>query len=448
MSEITIQTSCGRIKGTVRDGIAVFQGIDYASCERFEEAVPINSWDAVYDATRRGSVCPQRSCRLASVIGEEKGTSIDEKRLCLTVYAPENAAPGSLAVMVWVHGGSYLTGGSEEQRYSGERLVRKGNVLVVKISYRLGALGYLWLPEENIGNLGLKDQITALQWIQDHISGFGGDPSRITVFGQSAGAHSVASLIASSVEKPLFKRAVLQSPPLGINISPRKASRIAKEFLKLLAEARESKEASNGKAGGKINGKTGEKIEVKAGGKILQKPAIKILREASIDEILDAQEAIVAKNPVLAFMPILKEPTRIPEAIIKGRLQVVCGYAAQDASPFLKPAMDRLFGTKAGNAIVSFITKRVFAAPIEKYTEKLRKAGLQADIYHISWAPKGNPLGSCHCIELPFILGFKEDWTEAGMLEGITDLEYEKLSELFLEAWTDFANYGKFTELV
>lgn len=406
MLDTRLSTSCGPIRGIVRDGIRIFRGIDYARCERFRPAERIDSWDGEYDATDYGTVAPQLSCRLASVIGAEKGAVVDEHRLCLSIYSPEGAE--NLPVMVWIHGGAFLTGGSEERRYSGERLVKAGNVVVVKISYRLGALGYLWMPEKGVGNLGLEDQRTALEWIHDHISDFGGDPARITVFGQSAGAHSVAALIASSKGRLSFQRAILQSPPLGMYISQKKAERIKRKFLRLLEEDPFT---------------------------------------ASVDKILEVQASMSSKSLVPLFQPVLDDVTGIPSELESDKLKIVCGYTAQDASPFLRKVLGPLFATGVGRAVVNYATKSVFASAIDQYVEKLRKHGFDARTYFISWAPKGNPLGSCHCIEMPFLLGFYEDWTEAAMLQKTTREEYERLSGIFLKAWTGFADGDNFTEL-
>lgn len=404
MQDTLLNTSCGPIKGLTRNGIRIFRGIDYARCERFSPAVKVSSWEGIYDATDYGTVCPQLSCRLASVIGAEKGSVIDEHRLCLSIYSPEGAK--DLPVMVWIHGGAYLTGGSEEKRYSAERLVRTGNVVVVKISYRLGALGYLWMPEKGIANLGLRDQETALEWIHEYISDYGGNPSEVTVFGQSAGAHSLAALIAASGDRKLFRRAILQSPPLGMAASSKKAERTTRKFLRALG---------------------------------------KDPFTASIDEILKAQAEVSSGSPAPVFIPIVEDVTGIPGKLASGDISIVCGYTRDDASPFVRKIIGPLFGTRLGNAIVKAATKSVFSAPVDKYVEKLKSRGINAEKYFMTWAAEGNPYGSCHCIEMPFLLGFYEDWRDAAMLQGMTREEYDRMSRILLKAWTGFANGEIFT---
>lgn len=407
MQESLLHTSCGPIMGIVRNGIRIFRGIDYARCERFAPAIPVESWEGTYDARDYGTVCPQRSCRLASVIGAEKGAVIDENRLCLSVYAPEGAV--KLPVMVWIHGGAFLTGGSEEKRYSGERLVEAGNVVVVKISYRLGALGFLWMPDKGLANLGLEDQRTALQWVRRNIADYGGNPDDITVFGQSAGAFSIAALIASSDGDLPMRRAILQSSPFGMPSSRERAERVTRKFLTTLG---------------------------------------KDPYTASIDEILDAQAEVSRKSLSPSFLPILDDPACIPQSLAGSGLEVVCGYTRDDASPFVRKAIGPFFGKPLGRAVVKAVTDSVFRKPSDRYIESLRSMGIDASGYYITWAPKGNPYGSCHCIEMPFILGFHDDWKDSAMMQGCTREEYESMSRIFLEAWTGFANGKGFGKLV
>lgn len=403
MVQTSINIGNASIIGVERNGIRIFRGITYATCERFSEAVKCGFGDGVTMATDHGTVTPQRSCRLASVIGEEKGSIVDENRLCLSIYTPAGAK--DLPVMVWIHGGSYVTGGSEEKRYSGERLVETGNLVVVKISYRLGVFGYLWKPEEGIGNLGLKDQTTALEWIQENISAFGGDPSKVTLFGQSAGGHSVASLIATVGNRGLFSQAILQSPPLGMSLSEKAATKNCRKFTRLLG---------------------------------------KDPREASLDELLDVQERMCRSKATMPFMPVIPDCTDVPSGT---NIRVVAGYATEDVSPFLRKALGPLMPTAFGRSILHWATGNVFRKPAEKYVAKLNDHGLCASLYRISWAPKDSPLGACHCIEMPFILGFFEDWKDALMLKGITREEYDRISEIFLRTWTGFANGTDFTQL-
>lgn len=399
-----VKTPNGDFRGNVEDGIKIFRGINYANCERFQKPEPMNAWYGEYDATQRGTVCPQRSERMASEIGDEFGSTMGENELHLSIYSPEKAH--KCPVMVWIHGGSYLKGGSEERRYSGRRLVKTGNLIVVKISYRLGALGYLWWNKGE-KNLGLEDQKLALEWIYNNISYFGGDKNNICLFGQSAGAHSIASIIADCQSTPPFKRVIMQSPPLGLIMKPKKASHIAKLFLNKLG---------------------------------------KDPYKADIEEILDAQTSLKKLNKGVPFMPVLNDCSDIPATIVKANIEMVVGYASYDSSPLLKKSLGPLFNTFIGKSVIDYFTKTVFIKPIEDYVRKAQSLGLKAQTYIWDWYPQGSPLKACHSIELPFILGNYEDWKDTSMLNGLSKEEYDKISDRCLKAWTNFAIKGEFTD--
>lgn len=413
MRNTQVNTPQGSVIGTLADGIRTFRGIPFARYERFCKSVLSEPWAEPFDATDYGVMCPQHSQRLAAILEEDGPLRIEEGTLCCSVYAPEEAR--NLPVMVWVHGGSYITGGSEDPRYGAERLVRTGNVVVVKLSYRLGALGYLWMPQIGAQNLGLEDQKLGLQWVRDNISSFGGDPANVTVFGQSAGAQSIAAL-ASNGAAALFQKAILQSAPLGIKESRKEATKIAKAFV---GELR------------KLVGRPLNSVEDE-----------ELLRSAPVNFILAAQDRVLRMGlkKGMTFMPVLDEYAAVPAESVK----LVAGYALQDASPFLAGVLGRRLTTALGRAAVDYVTRKIFSRPAERYMRKCRAAGLQAQTYRFKWFPKGNPFGACHCIELPFLLGEYEDWEGAQMLVGMTREEFDAKSAAVLNAWTGFARTGEF----
>jgi para-nitrobenzyl esterase len=198
------------------DGVLIrARGIPYATAERYAAPVPAPKHSEVCDATRRGPVCPQFPSRLEYVTGPVvDGLARSEQCQVLSVTAPCDAQ--GLPVMVWFHGGAYLSGSGEAPKYDPDALVEEGRVVVVTVSYRLGIFGYLNPHPDGEENLGLRDQILALRWIRENIAAFGGDPSQVTIFGQSAGGDSVMSLILSVGTTGLFHRAILQSAPLGL----------------------------------------------------------------------------------------------------------------------------------------------------------------------------------------------------------------------------------------
>ena len=231
----TVNTRNGSVAGTHGSdaSVAVFRGIPYAAPPvgnlRFAPPARPASWTGVRDATMFGANCPQ------NIVTERKPWThefmahgpVSEDCLFLNVWTPAVGARQKLPVYVYLHGGGFNEGSGSIAVYDGEGLARKG-VVVVTVNYRLGALGFLAHPEltresphRASGNYGLLDQIAALQWVRDNIAAFGGDPARVTLGGQSAGAMSVISLIASPLAKGLFQRAAIESgllAPVGTQL--------------------------------------------------------------------------------------------------------------------------------------------------------------------------------------------------------------------------------------
>jgi len=225
------QTTGGAILGVERRGLHMWRGIPYASAGRFELPRPA-SWGGVRDASAFGPVAPQD--REGQFIGPAKGVPMAEDCLTLNVIAPPDAA--GLPVMVFVHGGAYSVGSSREVRHLGEGLVRSG-VVFVNLNYRLGALGYLDFSRYGFAsNLGLRDQVAALQWVRDNIRAFGGDPDNVTLFGESAGGNAVTTLMTVPSARGLFARAIAQSPPPNAIYSPEVAAEWAEEYVEVLSQ--------------------------------------------------------------------------------------------------------------------------------------------------------------------------------------------------------------------
>jgi para-nitrobenzyl esterase len=325
----------------------------------------------------------------------------------LSVTAPSDAS--GLPVMVWLHGGAYVSGGGEAPKYDADELARQGRVVVVRVSYRLGVLGYL--SPSGTDNLGLRDQILAVQWVHDNIEALGGDPERVTVFGQSAGADSVFSLMLCEETTGLFQRAIMQSAPLGI---------------------RDDRDAMTA--------------------------AMRSAASAySPEELMDAQTAAAVAagrfgligglpfGPITGLDPLLpasETEKRLADAA--RRIELLIGYTRNDGGPFV--AMDPRFarakrigpvGKVVERAAAASMTRRVFSAPARRLAKAWRAYGGRCGTYRVDWSP--GPMGACHCIELPLLFD-RPAWVDAPLLGGrpVDD----RLAETMRRNWSGFAHDG------
>jgi len=211
-------TSLGIVRGRDLGAVVHVSNLPYAQAptgaKRFALPQPLPAWQGVRDATGPTPVPPQLASRLAAVMGDYPAAQ-SEDCLKLDIWIPKEVAR-PLPVMVFIHGGAFMTGGGGLPCYDAAVLAQRGQVIVVTVSYRLGMLGFLTLKNISPSNLGLHDQIAALRFIRREIACFGGDADRITTVGQSAGALSIAALLANPDCHDLFQQAVLFSTPLGL----------------------------------------------------------------------------------------------------------------------------------------------------------------------------------------------------------------------------------------
>jgi para-nitrobenzyl esterase len=230
-------TTLGDLRGATEGGVGVWRGVPYAEQpvgeRRFRAPAPARPWAGVRDALEHGPLPPQSKSFVGG--GRDDPKVRDEACLTLTVWSPDTSA--SLPVMVWIPGGAFVYGAGQFQLYNGSRLAANGNVVVVNITYRIGVFGGFELGDlgdEFDDNLALRDQLAALRWIRDNIGAFGGDPDRVTVFGESAGATSVLALLVSPAAEGLFSRAIAQSPALPLIADRETRAEQAQEFLRRL----------------------------------------------------------------------------------------------------------------------------------------------------------------------------------------------------------------------
>ncbi len=230
-----VRTLAGVVRGHASRGVAAFLGIPYGHVPaRFRPADAVAPWSGVHDATRFGPVATQRLGAAANPVASS------EQCLSVNVWSPTTANPTSrLPVLVWVHGGANVSGASIQPIYDGQRFARSG-VVCVTFNYRLGVFGFLELGEalgahyRGSGNNALRDQLLLLRWVRDNIAAFGGDPQRVTLAGESAGAKDVAALLAAPAARGLYHRAILESGGGRTVLSMEQAHAVSRHYLELL----------------------------------------------------------------------------------------------------------------------------------------------------------------------------------------------------------------------
>jgi para-nitrobenzyl esterase len=230
-ADVVVRTAGGQVRGVAAQNHRLFAGIPYAAAPvgqlRWAPPAAAPTWSGVRDATRPGPRCPQ------SPVTDAPSTS--EDCLYLNVSTPLDTSAAH-PVLLWIHGGGFVGGSGD--RYDPTRLVTEGNLVVVTINYRLGALGFLAHPalahDGQVGNFGLLDQQAAMRWVHDNIAGFGGDPNRVTLAGESAGAMSVCDQLASPAAVGLFQAAIIQSGPCQAQGNATAAERVSVNYAAAL----------------------------------------------------------------------------------------------------------------------------------------------------------------------------------------------------------------------
>lgn len=454
-----VQTATGRVRGCWKEGVAMFLGIPYATPPvgslRFAAPRPHPGWSGVLDAVDAGPAAPQPASVLEPVLGTLR-INQSEDCLSLNIWTPGQDG-GPFPVLLWIHGGGYGTGAGSLPWYSGEEFARNGRLVVVTINYRLGALGYLYLSgpgrdSGGNGNFGLRDQIAALQWVRDNIASFGGDPDRITVAGQSTGAHAVAALMASPAARGLFRRAILQSPPLGfLPVYPPKANRIAGIFLGALglgpgtaAELRyasvekiiaaQQSAARRERTFADITPAFGPVVD----GDVLPEPPMEALEAgAGSDVDLLIGTTHDEMTAFFAFDPAMQQARRARVVIA---MRSTCGRSSSE-DIYGAYAAARADATPA-DILTDFATDLIFRIPGIQLAEHRAAQGRPAYMYRFDWQSPVCSLRACHCLELPFCFHNFAEWQNAPMLQGADPAGLELVSQQVHRAWMSFIQSG------
>jgi para-nitrobenzyl esterase len=379
-----------------------------------------------------------------------------EDCLYLNVYAPAGARPGDRKpVLVWIHGGGYVIGSGSQAVYDGSRLVRRGDVVVVTINYRLGTLGYMDLGEQAGAdpNPGVQDQIAALRWVQENADAFGGDPGNVTIFGESAGGMSVGTLLGCPAARGLFQRAIAQSGA-----------------CQAIHHDRESSAAVTAAVLSSVG---------------LVGPHLRKLRELPVEKLLAAQQQVAIQmiatggRHLLPFQPVVDGsvlPRHPLDEVREGNARGVTLLAGTTRDEwrlfgFMDPEVRQLDAGKIaartqtrvphadGARIVAgyrasrpetdwtslwfaLESDRVFRVPAIRLAEAQAAHAPDTFMYLFTWeAPGlGGLLGSCHAVELPFVFGCT-DVPGIEMFVGASP-EAHALVDRTMDAWLAFARAG------
>jgi para-nitrobenzyl esterase len=459
-----VHTKSGALRGVEsRGAVESFLGVPYAAPPlgnlRWRPPQEATAWHGIREATHYSNPCAQLNNKHSS-----------EDCLYLNVWTPAKTFSERLPVMVWIHGGGFLSGAGSDPKYDGTLLAKKG-VVVVTINYRLGVFGFLAHPDltkesphHASGNYGLMDQLCALRWVQENIAKFGGDPHRVTVFGESAGATSIAYLLVSPLAKGLFQAAILESPSRVLLPDPElnkvtngltPMETVGTAIVPHIAEAR-----------------TWSTVDVmqraKAATDALYAPGGKGklgLRPESQVHIPDAHD-----SPWWAFVDGWVIPQQLQTLYREGNampLPILAGTNADEGSVFLRSfpvetteeyrdylrlnywpeggAMLRLYpATSAASikrAVDNIITDSLFLYGVRGIA--LAEEHKKEPVYLYRFArdsrdPKMVPLGAWHGAEVPYVFGTADPRLSPNMY----DAQDHALSEEMMNAWINFAETG------
>jgi para-nitrobenzyl esterase len=449
-SSLQVKIEAGTVEGKTSGTVRAFLGVPYAAPPvgdlRWKPPAPAAKWTGIRQARDFGPRCLQGPIYSDMVFRDAGGS---EDCLSLNVWTPAKNAKAKLAVMVWIHGGGFMAGGSSEPRQDGGVLAKQG-VVVVSMNYRLGIFGFFAHPElaaesdrKAAGNYGLLDQMAALEWVKRNIAAFGGDPANVTIFGESAGSFSVSALMASPEAKGLFHKAIGES---GAAFS---SSALPFEALAVRAQ-RDSQFASSSLGTDRLN-------ELRA------LPAAKIL-EASLQN---------AGSGTPRFAPdidgyFLPEP--LPAIFSQGKqsdIPLLAGWNHDEGSfevvhensprDSLKAAATKEFGAKAEQflqlypgpddaqarrSLEDFAGDRFIAWSTWKWLEAQTTTGRQPAYRYrfdlgLPHAPEAPAPGAYHSAEIEYVFGMLD--SKAGLPWRPED---RALSELMQKYWISFARTG------
>jgi len=423
--EPIVEVTAGRIRGARVDGAVRFLSVPYAAPplgeRRYLRPQPHPPWAGVRDALTPGASAPQHTpeggrlegLELGALIGE--GAVPGEDFLAANIWTPDPAAVG-LPVMVFIHGGAFLFGSKDAPIYDGAAFARSG-VVLISINYRLGLEGFVHIPGGD-SNLGLRDQLAALEWVRDTAAAFGGDAANVTVFGESAGAMTISDLVASPLAKGLFRRAIVQSGHGALVRSIPTALRLTRllaKRLKVSADIDGFRSRSLEDTLAAVAWASGPKVRVDLRDESKREPTLGLSKFLPVfgDEVLPEPPMTALKKGVGAEIDLLIGSNRdemnlyfVPTGVRRkiggllarfmlSRVQPKAGAVLRDYGLGRK-------GVRAGDALAEAMTDLMFRWPARRFAEEHQG---RTHVYEFGWRSDacGGQLGACHGLELPFV---------------------------------------------
>lgn len=418
----TVQTVSGPVAGYIDDGVFIYKGIPYGKAERFMPAVDPEPWKEVRSSRAYGPTCPQDkrmgwySDEQAFAMHWDDGFP-DEDCLRVNVWTSAIKPDAKMPVMVWLHGGGFRAGSGQEQiGYDGTNLARDHGVVVVSLNHRLNVLGFLDLSAygseyAHSGNVGMLDIVKALEWVKANISAFGGDPSNVTIFGQSGGGGKVSTLMAMPSAKGLFHKAIVQSGSITDLMTPKYSRRVGAYTVENLG----------------LRPSQIEKLKEVPYPELLaayNKALDTVRKEAAEDGIMPENilsRILFAQVPVVDGDVIPAQPSTAEALALSKDIPVIIGTVYNEFTPGQE---DPIFRPLA----------------LRQAAERQAAGCAPVYLYRFDWASPvlDGVLGSTHCIEIPFV--FDNVLLHRTFTGGGEDAV--ELGHRVSRAWSNFAKTG------
>jgi para-nitrobenzyl esterase len=449
--EPIVASSNGRLRGQARERHLAFLGIPFAKppvgALRFTAPQPVEAWTGVRDALAFGPCAPQDPLSVRPFRAEPPES---EDCLYLNVYTP--TADGALRpVLFWIHGGGFSHGAGSQPSYDGGPLATRGDVVVVTFNYRLGALGYLYLGEHGgpawgaASNAGQLDQIAALRWVRQNIAAFGGDPDNVTIFGESAGAVAVCTLLAMPAARGLFGKAIAQSGTANRLGTTTSAAAATAQYLKALGLESADAQALRGASVEALLGAQGPRGPMwpHVDGTNVPQRAISAMREGYARDI----PLLVGTNRDEHKLYVAPDRSAIDDAElerqVREQLPASAAARAKDViGVYRSSRVARGLPSSAHDIADAVVTASRFRIPATRLCEAHAPHQPKTFLYQFDWESpaRHGALGACHGVEVPFVFGtvgkngnprFTGDGPDALHLAG-----------QMMDAWIAFAKTG------